>query len=97
KLNPYGKVPVLDDNGQVIFESCIINEYLEDQYPAHPLMPREPYQRARGRVLGGDALNGLHEAYWALRTEMHRQPHLRNEDAIAGARQDLRDRSRYLE
>ena len=28
KLNPYGKVPVIVDDGQVLFESCIINEYL---------------------------------------------------------------------
>jgi glutathione S-transferase len=45
KLNPYGKVPVIDDNGKVLFESCIINEYLDEQYPNPPLMPTDPYLR----------------------------------------------------
>ena len=25
KRNPYGKIPVIDDDGQLLFESCIIN------------------------------------------------------------------------
>ena len=33
KLNPYGKVPVIVEDGQVLFESCIINEYLDEKYP----------------------------------------------------------------
>jgi len=34
----------------VIYESAIIDEYLEEKYPAIPLMPKEPYQRARARI-----------------------------------------------
>jgi glutathione S-transferase len=34
KLNPYGKVPVLTDDDTVLYESCIINEYLDEKYPA---------------------------------------------------------------
>src|SRR5215470_655257 len=45
KLNPYGKVPVLDDDGKILFESCIINEYLDEKYPNPPFMPRDPYLR----------------------------------------------------
>ena len=41
KVNPLGKVPALVlDNGQLIAESEIINEYLEDKYPEKPLLPR---------------------------------------------------------
>ena len=50
KLNPYGKVPVLNDAGKILFESCIINEYLDEKYPNPPLMPKDPYLRGRGRV-----------------------------------------------
>src|SRR5262245_19650252 len=43
KLNPYGKVPVLNDSGKILFESCIINEYLDEQYPnSSPDAKRSP-------------------------------------------------------
>ena len=61
KLNPYGKVPVIDDGGRILFESCIINEYLDETYPEPPLMPKDPYLRGRGRVLIDYALNYMHE------------------------------------
>ncbi|MSP40256.1 MAG: glutathione S-transferase family protein [Deltaproteobacteria bacterium] len=48
--NPYGKVPVLEDGDAVIYESAVIDEYLEDKYPQIPLMPKAPYQRAQARI-----------------------------------------------
>ncbi len=48
--NPYGKVPVLEDDGAVIYESAIIDEYLEDKYPATPLMSHDLAERARTRI-----------------------------------------------
>ena len=48
--NPYGKVPVLEDGDAVIYESAVIDEYLEEKYPQIPLMPKDPYQRARARI-----------------------------------------------
>jgi glutathione S-transferase len=48
--NPYGKVPVLEDGDAVIYESAIIDEYLEEKYPQTPLMPRDPAARARVRI-----------------------------------------------
>ena len=32
KVSPYGKVPVIVDDGETIYESAIINEYLEEKY-----------------------------------------------------------------
>jgi glutathione S-transferase len=43
-------VPVLEDSSAVIYESAIIDEYLEEKYPAVPLMPKEPAGRARARI-----------------------------------------------
>jgi glutathione S-transferase len=97
KLNPYGKVPVIDDDGKVLFESCIINEYLDEKYPNPPLMPKDPYLRGRGRVLVDYALNYLHEPYWALRGEMLKKESERNADAMEEKRQALRNLLRYLE
>ena len=50
ELNPYGKVPVLVDGDAVIYESAIIDEYLEEKYPQTPLMPKELGQRAQTRI-----------------------------------------------
>ena len=50
RLNPYAKVPVLVDGDGVIYESAIIDEYLEEKYPQVPLLPRDPLQRARARI-----------------------------------------------
>jgi glutathione S-transferase len=97
KLNPYGKVPVINDNGKVLFESCIINEYLDEQYPDPPLMPKDPYQRGRGRILVDYCLNYMHEPYWALRGEMLKKEADRDYAVIDEKRRVLRDLMRYLE
>jgi glutathione S-transferase len=51
KLNPYGKVPVLIDEDVVVYDSTIINEYLDDEYPNPSLMPEDSAGRARVRLL----------------------------------------------
>src|SRR5262245_24277899 len=49
-ISPYGKVPVLLDDETRVYESAIINEYLDEAYPAPPLMPKEPARRAYVRI-----------------------------------------------
>ena len=51
QLNPTGKVPALALDGQVIVESEVINEYLEDRFPTPSLRPSDPLARARMRTL----------------------------------------------
>jgi glutathione S-transferase len=97
RLNPYGKVPVIDDGGRILFESCIINEYLDEKYPDPPLMPKDPYLRGRGRVLVDYALNYVHDPYWALRGEMLKPEAERNAAVVDEKRQSLRELLRYLE
>ena len=97
QLNPYGKVPVIDDDGQVLFESCIINEYLDEKYSDPPLMPKDPYLRGRGRVLVDYGLNYTHEPYWALRGEMLKPQAERNAAIVEEKREILRELLRYLE
>ncbi len=50
RLNPYGKVPVLIDDEEVIYDSTFINEYLDDEYPHPPLRPEPSGDRARVRM-----------------------------------------------
>ncbi len=49
-LNPYGKVPVLVDGDTVIYESAVINEYLDEKFPEVSLMPRDLAKRAEVRI-----------------------------------------------
>ena len=97
QLNPYGKIPVLVEDGKVLFESCIINEYLNEKYPDPSLMPKDPYLRGRGRVLVDYALNFMHEPYWSLRGEMRKPAAARDAAVIADKRQFLAELMPYLE
>jgi glutathione S-transferase len=49
--NPSGKVPVLEDDGWVLPESAVIDEYLDERYPDPPLLPVDPGARAVARLL----------------------------------------------
>ena len=51
KIHPFGQIPALDDEGFVIYDSTVINEYLEDEYPYPPLMPSGSEGRARARLM----------------------------------------------
>jgi glutathione S-transferase len=46
-LNPYGRVPTLEEDGFVLYESTAILEYLEATHPQPPLVPAD----ARGHAL----------------------------------------------
>ena len=50
RQNPYGKVPVLVDDGGVVYESAIIDEYLEEKFPAVGLMPKDLLARSKVRI-----------------------------------------------
>jgi glutathione S-transferase len=50
--SPMGKVPFLElDDGRRLAESEVIAEYLEEAYPQKPLLPKDPFERAKVREL----------------------------------------------
>jgi len=51
KIHPFGQIPALDDEGFVVYDSTVINEYLEDEYPYPSLMPSDSEGRARARMM----------------------------------------------
>ncbi|WP_085581609.1 glutathione S-transferase family protein [Thalassospira mesophila] len=58
EISPLGKVPVLREKGQVLFESAVINEYLDEVNPPS-LHPADPFKKAQNRAwveVGGNQL-----------------------------------------
>lgn len=49
-VSPYSKVPVLLHGDTAIFESTVINEYLDEIAPEPNLLPTSPQQRAEARI-----------------------------------------------
>lgn len=47
KLNPYGRIPTLEEDGFVLYESAAILQYLEATHPQPAFVPSD----ARGRAL----------------------------------------------
>lgn len=70
--NPRGEVPALvDEDGTAVFDSTIILEYIEDRWPAPPLLPATPAARARARMIE-DVMDTHYEAInWGLAEIAH--------------------------
>ncbi|XP_035124890.2 glutathione S-transferase omega-2 isoform X2 [Callithrix jacchus] len=50
--HPFGQIPVLETSQcQLIYDSVIACEYLDDAYPGRKLFPYDPYQRAWQKML----------------------------------------------
>jgi glutathione S-transferase len=62
ELSPLGKVPVLKVDDEVLFESAVINEYL-DEITGGKLQPSEPLARAKNRAWIEFASNMLGNLY----------------------------------
>lgn len=97
KLNPYGKVPVLIDGDTVLYESIIINEYLDEKYPERPLMPKDPARKAKIRILIDYGINHLSPLYQKLRQEIIKDEKERNQENLQSARSELKNRLQRFE
>ena len=65
-LNPKAVVPTLVHDGHVIVESTVICEYLEEVFPARPIYPSTPLERAQVRVWTKAVDEELHPACSAI-------------------------------
>ena len=85
KVSPYGKVPALRHGGTHVCESAIINEYLDETFPAPPLLPRDTAGRARARFWIDFANSRLFAVTASLLYGPHRQDRAPALEQIAGA------------
>ncbi len=94
RLSPYGKVPVLVVNGTSLYESNVVNEYLDEVYAAPRLMPENPQQRALARSWMAFADDYFFPALFMAR--MGRQRGF-SEERIREAHEKLEEALRRLE
>ncbi len=95
QINPLGKIPALEIDGEVIGESEVINEYLEDKFPDSALLPDEPLERARVR-----SFSRFHDLYLEppLRTLFdHADPEDRDPEVVEEKLPEVEERLDQLE
>ncbi len=91
-MNPYGQVPILVERDLILYESNIINEYIDERFPHPQLMPADPVQRARARLF---LFNLEKEIFTHVSTLESRAPK-GQEKAQEKARLAIRDRLTQL-
>jgi RNA polymerase-associated protein len=90
-MNPYGQVPILVERDLILYESNIINEYIDERFPHPQLMPPDPVQRARVRLF---LFNLEKEIFTQVALLEGRAP--QNEKALEKAKLLIRDRLTQL-
>lgn len=89
-MNPYGQVPILVERDLILYESNIINEYIDERFPHPQLMPADPVQRARVRLF-------LHNFEKELFTHVATLENNKGKTTLHDkARQEIRDRLTQL-
>lgn len=81
--NPVGKVPCLElEGGEILYESLIIADYLDDAYPQRRLYPNNPLMKAKDKLLiekFSSVINTMYKLY--LDTSLGRELF---DEALAG-------------
>ncbi len=92
-MNPYGQVPVLVERDLILYESNIINEYIDERFPHPQLMPADPVMRARARLF---LFNFERELFVHVQELERRDPAGPDASVLENARSQLRDRLTQL-
>ena len=88
--HPLGKVPWIDDGELTVYDSTVINEYLNEAYPEPALLPQSPAERARVRALENYGDEGVLTRHLPLIWMPWWSPEdQRDQDGMAKGRQGL--------
>ena len=88
-MNPYNEVPILVERDLILYESHIINEYIDERFPHPQLMPADPVMRERTRLFLFNFERELFVHVQALENS-------NNQKLIEKARSTIRDRLTQL-
>jgi RNA polymerase-associated protein len=91
-MNPYGQVPILVERDLILYESNIINEYIDERFPHPQLMPGDPVARARVRLF----LFNFEKELFVHVSTLESRATKSNEKALEKARAAIRDRLTQL-
>ncbi len=92
-MNPYGQVPILVERDLILYESNIINEYIDERFPHPQLMPADPVMRARARLF----LFNFERELFVHVQQLERRDQVRDASkAMDKARTQIRDRLTQL-
>lgn len=89
KIHPFGQVPALDDDGFIVYDSTVINEYLDDEYPHPPLLPVDSENRARARLMEDYRDNRVNPHFVTLVHEHRKQEQDRDAGLIQAAHRSI--------
>ncbi len=92
-MNPYGQVPILVERDLILYESNIINEYIDERFPHPQLMPADPVMRARARLF---LFNFERELFVHVQILERRDASKDAQKLQEKARQQIRDRLTQL-
>jgi len=84
ELNPYHETPTLLDRDLVLYGTQIINEYLDERLPHPPLMPVDPVNRGRARLM----IRRIEREWITPALSLLEDPKRKNADAIRNAVRD---------
>jgi len=91
-MNPYGQVPILVERDLILYESNIINEYIDERFPHPQLMPADPIMRARTRLF----LYNFEKELFVHVSTLEDQAARSDEKRLNAARIAIRDRLSQL-
>ena len=92
-MNPYNEVPILVERDLILYESNIINEYIDERFPHPQLMPADPVMRARARLF---LFNFERELFVHVQQLERRDQPKDAAKLMEKARQQIRDRLTQL-
>ena len=96
-MNPYNEVPILVERDLILYESHIINEYIDERFPHPQLMPGDPVARARVRLFLFNFEKELFSNVNLLEGRGTSGGHKPTEKQLEKARDQIRDRLTQLE
>jgi glutathione S-transferase len=94
KVSPTGKVPVILIDGDSLYESNVINQYLDEVYEEPKLLPEDPKARAYARIWMAQADDNFYPQIFV--STMGRERGF-SEERIAEAKEKLKVTLSHLE